>query len=298
MRLRWLTRLVRGRPASGVDLRVLAFSGGVSLLATLAFGLAPALMLSNPAAGGRLANRSSGDGGRSRHRLLSLLVVGEVALSAMLLVGAGLTTRSLWNVLQVDPGFDARGVMALDLSLPADTYPDVARRATFLSQLIHRLDAVPGVASAAAVNSLPLSQTNTSTSIVVDGQPPAAPGDTPRTDYRVVSQGYFATMGTSLLRGRSFDTGDLDTTAPVVVVNQAFVEQRLAGSEALTNLGLECSGVIAGVGDGVKDSEFVPIHPDNFLVRRLHSLKRLQSLPANSEHKEKWLRVHLKKLFA
>ncbi|MDP6582378.1 MAG: ABC transporter permease, partial [Vicinamibacterales bacterium] len=181
----------------GVDLRVLAFSGGVSLLATLAFGLAPALMLSNPAAGGRLANRSSGDGGHSRHRLLSLLVVGEVALSAMLLVGAGLTTRSLWNVLQVEPGFESRGLMVLDLSLPADTYPDVARRATFLTQLIDRLDALPGVETAAAVNSLPLSQTNSSTSVVIDGQPPAAPGDIPRTDYRVVSQDYFDTMGIS-----------------------------------------------------------------------------------------------------
>ena len=111
----------------GVDLRVLAFSSGVSLFATLLFGLTPALMLSKPAAEGRLANRSSGDGGRRQHRLLSYLVVAEVALSAMLLVGAGLTTRSLWNVLQVNPGFDSHGLMLLDLALPTGKYPDVTR---------------------------------------------------------------------------------------------------------------------------------------------------------------------------
>jgi putative ABC transport system permease protein len=217
----------------GVDLRVLAFSGGVSLLATLAFGLAPALMLSNPAADGRLANRSSGDGGRRRHRLLSLLVVGEVALSAMLLVGAGLTTRSLWNVLQVDPGFDSRGLLVLDLTMPAARYPDATRRGTFLTQLVDRLRTLPGVETAGVVNSLPMSQSNSSTSVIVAGQAPPAPGDTPRSDYRVVSQGYFDTMGMSLLRGRGFETRDRDTTTPVVVVNQAFADRLLAGDEAV-----------------------------------------------------------------
>ena len=213
----------------GIDLRVLAFSGGVSLLATLLFGLAPALMLSKPAAGGQRANRSSGDGGGGRHRLLSLLVVGEVALSAILLVGAGLTTRSLWNVLQVDPGFDSRGLIVLDLALPTSKYPDVTRRAMFLSQLLDRLHALPGVDTAGVVNTLPLSSNSSSTPVSVDGQPPAAPGETARTDYRVVSQGYFDTMRIPRLRGRGFTTRDQDTATPVVVVNQTFAERFLAG---------------------------------------------------------------------
>ena len=228
----------------GVDLRVLAFSGGVSLLATLLFGLAPALMLSKPAAEGRLANRSSGDGGRRQHRLLSYLVVAEVALSAMLLVGAGLTTRSLWNLLQVDPGFDSRSVMVLDLALPTSRYPDVARRATFLSQLLDRLHALPGVETAGVVNTLPLSMSNSSTPVAIDGQPPTAPGDTARTDYRVVSDGYFDTMRIPLLRGRGFETRDQDTTIPVVVVNQAFTERLLDGRKPMGQR------IRTGAGDG------------------------------------------------
>ncbi len=259
----------------GVDLRVLAFSGGVSLLATVLFGLAPALMLSKPAAGGRLANRSGGDGGRRRHRLLSLLVVGEVALSALLLVGAGLTTRSLWNVLQVDSGFESRGLLVLDLTLPIGSYPDVTRRATFLTQLVDRVQVLPGIETAEVVNSLPLSQTNSSTDVIVDGQPPASPGDTPRTDYRVVSRDYFGTMGISLLRGRGFETRDQDTTTPVVVVNQAFAERLLAGDEALgqrVKLGVAADDLwreIVGVVGDVKHTDltqqtnpaaYLPLH--------------------------------------
>ena len=215
----------------GIDVRALAFSGGVSLLATLLFALAPALRLSQPAAGGQLASRSSGTGSGDRHRLLSLLVVGEVALSAMLLVGAGLTTRSLWNVLQVDAGFDSRGVMVLDLAPPTSKYPDVTRRAMFLGQLLDRLHALPGVDTAGVVNTLPLSTSFSGTSVSVDGQAPAAPGQIARTGYRVVSQGYFDTMRIPLLRGRGFETRDRDTATPVAVVNQMFAERFLAGGE-------------------------------------------------------------------
>ena len=217
----------------GVDLRVLTFSAGVSLLATVLFGLAPALMLSRPAAGERLGSRASGDGGHRQHRLLSLLVVGEVALSAILLVGAGLTTRSLWNVLQVDPGFDSRGLMVLDLALPTSRYPDVTRRATFLDQLLDRLHAVPGVDAAGVVNTLPLSSSFSSTTVAIDGEPPAAPGDEARTDYRVASRGYFDTMRIPLLQGRGVETRDRDTATSVVVVNQAFADRWLAGGEPL-----------------------------------------------------------------
>ena len=94
----------------GVDLRVLMFSAGVSLLATLLFGLAPAVTLSKTAGAGRLVRGTGSVDGRSPHRVLSGLVVAEVALSTVLVVGAGLTTRSLWNVLQVEPGFDPRAL--------------------------------------------------------------------------------------------------------------------------------------------------------------------------------------------
>ena len=148
----------------------------------------------------------------------------------MLLVGAGLTTRSLWNVLQVDPGFESRRVMVLDVALPS-RYPDATRRATFLQQLVDRLGALPGVETAGVVNTLPLSTSNSSTSVTIDGRPPAAPGDIARTDYRVASRGYFDTMRIPLLRGRGFETRDRDSTTPVVVVNQAFTERWLDGRE-------------------------------------------------------------------
>lgn len=132
----------------GVDLRVLTFSAGVSLLATLLFGLAPAVTLSKTAGAGRLARGT----GRSPHRVLSGLVVAEVALSTALLVGAGLTTRSLWNVLQVEPGFDPRALSVLDLTMPASRYPDAASRASFLEQVIAGAQTLPGVEAAAVVN--------------------------------------------------------------------------------------------------------------------------------------------------
>jgi putative ABC transport system permease protein len=204
-----------------IDVAVLAFTTAVSFLVGILFGLAPALQA---LAGPRFdmlkeGGRSSG-AGASRHRLLKALAVGEVAVSLVLLAGAGLLLKSFVRILQVKPGFEAEGVLTMRVSLPEQKYSKPEQVRAFYSKLVERVQGLPGVEAAGAVNLLPLSGENQSGTVTVDTR--AVPPDqtTPEADWRPVTPGFFKALRIPLIRGRYLDERDTETSSPVAVIDE------------------------------------------------------------------------------
>jgi len=255
----------------GINLPTLAFTLGLSLLSGIVFGLAPALQVSKPN-----LNDALKEGGRqtsgSSHHLRSSLVVFEVALSLMLLVGAGLLTRSFLSLLKTDPGFNPDHVLTLNLVLPGAKYREQPQRAAFYNDLVQRVKVYPGVESAAAVNYLPLGGSNSSDSYLVEGVPEPAPGDENEGRYRVCTPDYFRTMGIPLRKGRTFTDQDKAGATPVVIVNETLARKHWPGEEPFGKR-IRFYGPpqrtqwmeIVGVVEDVKHELNLPVTPEYYL---------------------------------
>jgi predicted permease len=209
-----------------MDAHVLLFALVVSLLVGVAFGFVPALRISH--AGTQLQLREGGRGTvASRHRTQGIFVSVQMALALMLLISAGLLLRSVYRILQVDPGFNPKSVAGFDLTLdPAvQNKPPDAIRATF-RQIEDRLTQIPGVAAAAmGWESFPLAS-DSERQFWIDGQPrPGSDNDMNWTLWYDVTLGYFQTMGIKLLRGRLFTAQDSHDSTPVVVVDEFFANR-------------------------------------------------------------------------
>jgi putative ABC transport system permease protein len=207
-----------------IDGGVLAFTLGLSLLTGLGFALAPAWQSSRlrPSEALRDGSRSSISSGSRRAR--SALVAVEVALSLVLLVGASLLLRSFRGLASVDPGFRSENVLTFSTSLPAGDYPEDHHLIQFYDALLERLRSLPRVRSAGMVQSLPI-QDDYFLSFTIEGRPTPPPGEEPSANYRVVSHGYFETLGIPIARGRSFDAGDGVRPPLAAVVDEAFVRR-------------------------------------------------------------------------
>jgi len=221
--LLWLSPASLPRAAEvGVDLRVLGYTLALSVLAGGIFGLAPAWRSARVNVGEDLKEDGRGaSGGARQSRARSLLVVSEIALSLVLLVGAGLLLKSFVRLQRATPGFDAHNVLALRLSLPKGRYGSRGAVTAFYDDLQPRLARLPGVESVGVVNVLPLSGLLRSVNFSIEGRP-AAPGETWMTDYRETSPDYFRTMKIPLIAGRAFTEQDTDRTSPVVIISQGF----------------------------------------------------------------------------
>ncbi|HKC89470.1 MAG TPA: ADOP family duplicated permease, partial [Blastocatellia bacterium] len=176
----------------GMDANVAWFTFALTFLTGLLFGLAPALKSSKPDLNESLNN--GGRGATAGAGLRSMLVVSEIALSLVLLAGAGLMIRSFLRLQSVDSGFDPRNVLTLRLSLPEARYPEAHQVVSFYQQLTERLGRLPGVESVAATHALPLSGMGGVRPFTVEGRPRQEPGNAPTVQYRMVSPGYFRTM--------------------------------------------------------------------------------------------------------
>ena len=216
----------------GINLPVLAFTLGLSILSGLVFGLAPAWQVSKPNLNDVLKEGGRQMSGRS-HRLRSSLVVFEVALSMILLVGAGLLVRSFLSLLRTSPGFNPDGVLTMSLVLPAAKYKEDPQRFNFYRDLVQRVQSLPGVQSAAAVNYLPLGGANSSDAYLVEGTPEPAPGQEEVGRYRVCTPDYFQTMAIPILQGRGFNGQDKAGAPPVVIVNEALARKHWPGADAI-----------------------------------------------------------------
>ena len=216
----------------GINPAVLLFTIALSLLSGLVFGLAPALQVSKPNLNNALKEGGRQGGGGS-HRLRSSLVVFEIALSLILLVGAGLLVRSFLSLLKTNPGFNPDHLMTMSLVLPAAKYKDEASRSAFFTDLVQRVQNVPGVQSAALVNYIPLGGSNSSESFLVEGVPEPPPGQEFDGRYRVCTPDYFETMGIALLKGRAFTAADKAGNTPVAIVNETMARKYWPNADAV-----------------------------------------------------------------
>lgn len=216
-----------------VEVPVLVFAGTLGLLTVVGFGVAPAWRAGRSAAAPRLSSGARSLGSGETQRLRGALVLGQVALSLALLVVAGLALQSFRVLLGRGTGFAPRGVLTLTASLPEGRYPDARGRLEFFEEARERLEALPGVESAAAVNVLPFSTYDRGTSVLVEGTPEPEPGEAAPSAYRVVTPGYFDTLGIPLRKGRDFDTRDREDAPPAVIVNERLVRRDLAGHDPI-----------------------------------------------------------------
>jgi putative ABC transport system permease protein len=206
----------------GVDTNVLLFGLAVSTAAGLLFGLAPARQLSASSLNEDLKTSARGGTGARQRRVRGVLVAAEIALSLVLLVGAGLTIKSFVRLQHVATGFNPDNVLTVAVTPPAGRYDDPAKKADFYEHTLEALHAIPGVELAGATSRLPLRPGNSKRTITVPGLSPDTPTDA---DYRTASPDYFKTMGIAVLRGRAFEDGDR-AGRPFVAIVSASLAQR------------------------------------------------------------------------
>jgi putative ABC transport system permease protein len=216
-----------------LDWRVLGFVAALALLTGVVFGLLPTLSVTR----NKLADAIKEGMGRSAAgalsgRLRGALVMAEVALSLVLLIGAGLMVRSFIRLTAVDSGLKPEGVLTLDVSLPAQGYTEQSKRQEFVRQTIERLRAMPGAESVASAGYVPMSGVNTNRRFAFADRPLPEPGKEPFAVELPVSPDYFRVLGIPLRVGRFF-TGQETPEAPALIVNEKFAERFFPGENAL-----------------------------------------------------------------
>ena len=218
---------------ASLDVSVLLFTLGLSLVVGLLFGLAPALRSTKTDLSESLKSREGLARGRRHERVRQLLVVGEVAVSLVLLVGGGLMMRSFLRLTSVDPGFDPHGVTTATVRLAGPRYATDEQRAAFFQRLTTQLGSLPSVKSASAINHIPLGGDVWTFGFTVEGRPVPPESQRPSAVYRVVRPDYFRTMGAVLLKGRDFTERDDATSTGVVIVNDALARRQWPGEDPL-----------------------------------------------------------------
>jgi len=208
-----------------LDALVLGFGAGLALLTGVAFGLAPALAASRPdlavvLKGSGEATAGAGSKLITRWGSRSILVVGQVALSIILLIGASLLIESLGRLYRVDMGFQSASLLTLNISLSPARYDTEQRRATFYEQLVQRIESLPGVRSATVTLTAPMDGFF-GTTVQATGRPPVQLNQRPIAIIQNISPEYFRTMGIALKRGRPFTSQDSVSAAPIVIINES-----------------------------------------------------------------------------
>jgi predicted permease len=227
----WGTKSIPRLEDVGIDGRVLLFTLLLSAFSGILFGLAPALRVSRLDLNSILKDASRGSAGTGAvwgrgNNIRRLLVISELALSVVLLIGAGLLIRSFARLQNVSPGFNPRGVLTFDLTMTGRKYGDKQSILNTYHQLWERLERLPGAQAAGGITSLPLSQAFAWTPITVEGRTPLPGEKFLNADERLVSGRYFDAMGIPLRRGRFFNEQD-DATKPIVVIVDEYMAEQL-----------------------------------------------------------------------
>jgi putative ABC transport system permease protein len=215
---------VAGLKHLGVDSRVFLFTLGIAALTGVLTGLAPALQLSRPQISDTLK-----EGGRGvsagRHRLRTLLVISEVALSLLLLVGAGTMVAGFRKMIALDMGFDRSHVLTFEVSLPQEKYRDHDRIRGYYEQVLRRIQALPGVESAACLSSLPSGWSWNWTPFEVEGKPAATAAEIPSAIQQVISPGFFSALHVPLRQGRLVTEQDGKDAPAVAVISESMAQR-------------------------------------------------------------------------
>jgi putative ABC transport system permease protein len=247
-----LPRMAEGIPLDGTTL---VFTVLVTLATGVIFGLLPAWQASNPSLAREVAESSRGDSaGHRRQFARAALVVAEVALSVILLIGAGLTIRSFGRLLAQNPGYVPEHLVTMAISLPEQKYPAQAGRTRLFNSLLTAVKNIPGVDSASYAFGVPLTGINNSISARVLDAPPPAPGEAVSANYTQVSPGYFATLKIPLLQGRDFTDRDDADRPPALIVNESFVKDFKLGTNVI--------GRRIDVHDGAANPEIIGVVKD------------------------------------
>jgi putative ABC transport system permease protein len=217
----------------GLDKTVLLFTLGVALLTSLLSGLLPALHAARADLQTALKEGGRSLAGSPREKLRKSLLVVEVSLALVLLAGAGLLVRSMWNLLGVDPGFNPDNLLTLRMSLPPGERYNAERRRVFYDEALLRVAALPGVSAAALTYSLPISGSNWNQIFIAQDKPVPARAELPNTAFIPVSANYCETMGIRLVRGRLFAPSDGANSAPVVVINETLARRMWPGEDPI-----------------------------------------------------------------
>ncbi len=218
------SQLPQGLPIH-MDLRVLLFTLVISLLTGVVFGTFPALRLSRVDLNTTLRDEGlSTSSGHARAQMTSLLVIGQVALSLLLLIGAGLLLHSFRQLLRVDPGFDSRNVLSMNVSLSTVKYAKPQQQIAFFDEVLTRVSTLPGVRSAAISAALPLSSKRI-TPMLPEGQPDAPLSQRPFIDIEAISPQWLQTMRVPLRGGREFTAADDAQSHKVVIINETFARR-------------------------------------------------------------------------
>ena len=215
---------------AGIDGTVLGFTIALSVLTGILFGVVPAWHASHPDISESLKEGERGSTGR-RAALRNALVVGEIGMSLMLLIGAGLLARSFWLVNSQRPGFDPSNVLTMELSIPVKK-DELQKARNFIDQLEERIGKLPGVESVALTNGLPF-QGAVITACFVEGDTFGDPQSLKVAVLYITSGDYLKVMGIRLLRGRYFDANKARAGQPEVVINQAFADKYLSGRDPI-----------------------------------------------------------------
>lgn len=249
----------------GIDLRILAFAAGLSLLTGIVFGLVPALQLSRPNLSDALKEGGMRAGSSRGHaRMRAGLVVGEVALSLVLLAGAGLLIRSFVNLVDAGIGVETENVLFANVQLPDSRYPEDESKIRAFEDLVARVGDIPGVLDASAITFAPLTGPGSATSFLVNDRPAPQPGEEPVADVRWVHRDYHRTMGIPLRAGRYFSEADVASSQLVVVISEWMAREMWPGDNALgktitmewgDTLVAEVVGVVGNVRHGGPESE-------------------------------------------
>jgi putative ABC transport system permease protein len=217
----------------GMDRSVLLFSGAMVVLVAIAFGLFPAWQASQPR-----VQETLKDGGRSstasaaQHRLRGVLVMAETALALILLVGAGLMMKSMYRLLQVNPGFQPERVLTMEMDLRTAQYSKSPATLNFWQQVLERVRAIPGVENVALGTVVPFSGNHNRGDITIEGIPAPDPTKFPHPDYHSISPDYTNVLGIPLMRGRNFTDADTETAPPVALINTTMARRYWPNEDA------------------------------------------------------------------
>jgi putative ABC transport system permease protein len=239
----WLTQLlISWSPPNsprfdeiGIDIQVFLFTFAVTILTGLVFGLVPALQTSRPDVNDVLRGSGrQGSSGGKHNRVGGILMISEIALSVILLAGAGLLIQSFARLREVNPGFKANNVLTMRLSIPPGKIPPGPGRAQFYREVTERVKTLSGVQSASAVLSLPLGGDtfNVGRSFIREGRP-ATPEESANATYLVVTPDYWQTLQIPLKSGRIFTENDTDQTTKVVIINETMARQHWGGENPI-----------------------------------------------------------------
>ena len=219
--------------SAAINGRVFLFTFVAAIFSTLVFALIPALQLTRPNISKSLQAGSRGAVGPESHHLRRILVVAQVALSLLLLAGAGLLIKTFANLRATKPGFDPSHAAVVQLILPKAKYPEPEKHRQFFDQILPKLAVLPGVEAAGGAFPMPFSGNDVGSAFSIAGQPPRPAGQELVASHLTITLDYFRAMHTPVLRGRAFDARDTKDSPPVVIINDVLAQRYFPGGNAI-----------------------------------------------------------------